>query len=265
VSAIVEDEPRSFVLEFEEGRFKKIVEKPGWFFRVLEDPKDGPTLMGQRSGLRGSETMFSGPIYKFVWKKNSFEKGPEMPFPKGTIVFGLAKGEIRSKGTSDFILIEDSGRLTIVGPDGKSIRAGGERYGGTNNTLNNTANMLLQSVVEGTYGNEWRVYIPERILIKGLNGDGLNEVIVQKNISSTTNVFDKLRLFEKGEIYGLVWDEEGAFTTRWKTKEINGYISDFQIKDVANDGEEELVVAVVDLGGIMTRKGTSKILFFKLQ
>jgi len=263
VTAMVEDEVRSFILEFEEGKFRKIIEKAGWFFRVLEDPKDGPTLMGQRAGSVGSGTMFSGPIYRFVWKNNSFEKGPEMPFPKGTIVFGLARGQIRSKGTSDLILIEDSGRLRIVAPDGKSLGTGGERYGGTNNTLNNTANMLYQSLNQGTYGNEWRVYIPERILIKDLDGNGLNEVIVQKNISSTTNYFNKLRLFEKGEVYDLVWDE-GALVTHWKTKEINGYISDFQIKDVANDGEEELVVAVIDLGQITTRKGTSKILFFKL-
>ena len=58
--------------------------------------------------------------------------------------------------------------------------------------------------------------------------------------------------------------EDGALTTNWKTREINGYISDYQIKDVDNDGEEELVVSVVDLGGTMNRKGTSNILFFKL-
>jgi hypothetical protein len=61
----------------------------------------------------------------------------------------------------------------------------------------------------------------------------------------------------------LVWDE-GGFTTNWKTKEINGYISDFQIKDIDNDGDEELVVAVIDLGNVLDRKGTSNILIFKL-
>jgi hypothetical protein len=109
----------------------------------------------------------------------------------------------------------------------------------------------------------WRVYIPGRILIKDLDGDGLNEVIVNKNISSTTDWVDKLRFFEKGEIYDLVWDE-GTFITNWKTKEINGYISDFQIKDIDNDGDEELVVAAIDLGNIIDRKGMSNILIFKL-
>jgi hypothetical protein len=72
-----------------------------------------------------------------------------------------------------------------------------------------------------------------------------------------------VRWFDRGEIHNLVW-EEHALTTNWKTKEIEGYISDFQVKDADNDGEPELAVAVIDLGGIATRTGTSKIYFYKL-
>ena len=88
-------------------------------------------------------------------------------------------------------------------------------------------------------------------------------MVINKNISSGTRVFDRVRSFDSGEIYDLAW-EENTLTTNWKTKEIEGYISDFQIKDVDNDGEEEMVVAVIDLGGVTTRKGTSKILFYKI-
>ena len=45
---------------------------------------------------------------------------------------------------------------------------------------------------------------------------------------------------------------------------MKGYIADFQVKDADNDGEEELVVAVVDTGAMFDRKATSNILFFKL-
>ena len=94
VTSIVGDNLRSFILEYEQGKFKKITEKAGWYFRVLDHPKDGPTLMGQKMG---SDGLFSGPIYKLIWKKNSFEKGPKMPFPKETNIFGLAMGDIREQ------------------------------------------------------------------------------------------------------------------------------------------------------------------------
>ncbi len=104
VTAVAGDDLRSFILEFEEGKFRKITEKAGWYFRVLDHPKDGPTLMGQKMG---SDGLFTGPIYKFLWKKKSFEKGPKMPFPKETNIFGLALATIRNKETLDLIVLDD--------------------------------------------------------------------------------------------------------------------------------------------------------------
>jgi hypothetical protein len=116
VTSVVEDDLRSFILEYEEGKFKKITEKAGWYFRVLDHPKDGPTLMGQQMG---SDGLFSGPIYKFVWKNKSFEKGPKMDFPRGTKIFGLTVADIRTQGTFDIVMLDDSERLAIFSPDGK--------------------------------------------------------------------------------------------------------------------------------------------------
>jgi hypothetical protein len=101
-----------------------------------------------------------------------------------------------------------------------------------------------------------------------LDGHGLCEVIINKNSTSGTRLFDRVRNFDRGEVYGLAWDEN-TFATNWKTREISGYISDFQVKDADNDGEEELVLAVVvppepGLEGVFSKKARSNILFFKL-
>jgi TolB-like protein len=270
VTAVLGDKLRSFILEFEEGKFRKITEQADWYFRVLDHPKDGPTLMGQRMGdvVTDSDSAFSGPVYRFVWKKHSFDKGPKMPFPKGTTIFGLAMGDVRGKGTSDLIAIEDSGRLRIMSPDKdkndkKSSWTSGENYGGTINFYDNEAKRKLWEASRALGTTNWRVFIPGRILIKDLDGDGSNEVIVNKNISPALALADKARFFKKGEIHDLVW-EGGTLTTNWKTKEIDGYISDFQIKDVDNDGNEEMVVSVMDLSKIFDSRPESRILFFKL-
>ena len=269
VTSIVETQLRpflrSFILEYEGGKFKKVTENAEWYFRVLEDPKQGPILMGQRmsNDITESKGAFSGPVYQFVWKKNSFERGPEMPFPTGTTLFGLAMGDIRGKGTSELIGIDGSERLRIMGKDKKSSWSSGDRYGGTLNFYDNTIKKEMWLGTRLLTTTDWRVYIPGRILVRDLDGDGLNEVIVNKNISSSTDWVDKLRFFEKGEIHDLVWDG-GALITNWKTREIPGYISDFQIKDIDNDGTDELVVATIDLGSVFSRKGTSNILIFKL-
>jgi TolB-like protein len=258
VTAVVGDDLRSFILEYEEGRFRKITEKAGWFFRVLEHPKEGSVLMGQRMD---SEGKFVGRVYKFVWKKKSFEKGPKMPFPGETKIFGLTLAGIREKDKLDLIVLDDLERLRIVAPDGKYLWSSKEHFGGTNNSYD-TRKKQDMAYYRGGLPLDWRVYIPGRVLVKDLDGDGISEVIINKNTSSGTRLFDKARSFDKGEIYNLIWDD-GNFATNWRTKEINGYISDFQVKDVDNDGDEELVVAVVDVGGV-TKKSTSNIFFYKL-
>jgi len=257
VTSVVEDNLRSFILEYEEGKFKKVLEDANWYFRVLDHPKEGPILMGQRMG---SDGLYSGPMYQFLWKKKSFQRGSKMDFPKGTKVFGLAVGDIRKPGTLDSVILEDSERLTILSMDRKSSWTSKVRYGGTNNSYDTPKKK--DPAFRPQEAPPWRVYIPGRIIIKDLDGDGIKEIIVNKNERSM-RFLDRVRNYETGQIYSLIW-QEGFLDTHWKTREINGYISDFQVKDVDNDGDEELVVAVVGLGSITDRKVTSNILFFKL-
>ena len=263
VTAVVNDNLRSFILEYEEGRFKKITEKAGWYFRVLEHPKEGPILMGQ---IMGSEGIPVGPVYKMVWKKNSFEKGPKMPFPKETNLFSVAMGDIRGTGKPDFVLLDRAERLRIYSEDGKEVWKGRERFGGTNNYYETAKKKL-----DGFRPQEspfWREYIPARILVKDLNGDGIPQVIINRNESATGSFFDRVRSFEKGAIHDLFWEESGL-TTGWKTKEITGYVIDYQVKEVGSAGQEELVVAVIlpsegGISGALAKKTESSILFFKL-
>jgi len=257
VTAVVEDDVRSFIFEYEQGKFRKIADKANWFYRVLDHPKEGPILIGQR---RGSEGMATGPIYKFVWKKNSFERGPKIDFPKETTIFGLAYANIRDTNKPDVLVLDQLDRLRIVAPNGKYLWSSRDNFGGTNNFYD-----TYKKRDEGVMGASppWRVYITGRVITKDLYGDGSWGVIVNKNLTSGTRVFDRVRSFSKGEIYGLVWDGDNLITD-WKTREIEGYITDFQVKDADNDGEEELVVSIINPGTITGKKATSNIVFFKL-
>ncbi len=257
---------QSFIFEFEEGRFKKIAEKAGWYFRVLHDPKDGPILMGQEMGTEG---VFEGPIYKMVWSKRSFEKGPRMAFPKGMRVFGFTTANLRDEGKPEILTIDSMDYLNILSENGRTLWRSRDRFGGTNifyDTYSKTTDSQKPLLLQKDMG-PYRVYIPSRILIRDLDGDGIPEVIVNKNEFLTGTFFERVRIYEKGEIHNLIWDGSGL-TTSWKTREIQGYIADYQIGDVDNDGEEELIVAVTareeEVSGLLSKQKRSNILFFKL-
>lgn len=258
VTSVVEDDLRSLVIEFEERKFRKIKEEAGWFFRVLEHPKEGPLLLGQRMG---SEGVAVGPVYRFLWKTKNFEKSPAMPFPKETPLFGLAMADLKGDGKEDLIFFDYSDRLRIVSQDGRFSWVSTSRYGGSANFYETSKKK--EEAFRPQEAPPWRVYIPGRILARDLDGDGVREIIVSRNDFSAGTMIERVRIVEKAEVHDLVWDGEGL-STNWKTREIKGYIADFQVRDVDNDGEDELVVAVVNVSSVSDRKTTSNILFFKL-
>ncbi len=261
VTSVVDDDLRSFILEYEEKRFKKITEKEGWYFRVLEHPKDGPILIGQKMG---SEGMPSGSIYKFDWKKKSFERGPKMPVPKEINIFGFTLVDFHANGKPEVISFDSSDRMHLVSLDGKTRWRSSERFGGTNNFYETRKKFDMTSRTPSA----WRVYIPGRILVRDLSGEGIPQVIINKNDFGTGTVFRNIRTYVKAEVWSLAWDQD-ALIADWKTREISGYIADYQVKDVDNDGNDELVAAVVapaeeGYAGLLSKKSKSNILIFKL-
>ena len=220
------------------------------------------------------------PIYRMVWKKKSFEKGPKMKFPAKMkfpernwptkaemMIFGFTMADIRGKGKAEVIALDRFDRLNILSEDGKDNWKSGDSFGGTTNFYDTKKH--ADPAFRPSDAPPWRVFIPGRILVRDLNRDGIPQVIIKKCELSSGKLSDRVRTYEKGEIQGLVWEEDGLMAN-WKTREIKGYIADYQIKDVENDGNDELVVAVSapiqseEGAGILSRKSRSNIYFFKL-
>jgi len=188
-----------------------------------------------------------------------------MPFPKEIGIYGVATADIRGKGKPEIIALDKYDRLNIFSEDGKIEWKSPGRFGGTGNYYD-TKKKRKEDFRDDSAS---RVYIPGRVLVKDLNGDGIPQIIVNKN-EPTTRLFERGKGYETGEIYCLTWDE-GDLVTSWKTRPIKSYIADYQVKDVDNDGNEELVVAVVGsapagegISGLLSDKKVSNIYFFKL-
>ena len=78
--------------------------------------------------------------------------------------------------------------------------------------------------------------------------DGKKEIIIVKNLSSVGNLFKNVKVFTSSEIYDLEWDGLGL-VENWRTRKISGYVADYQLKDIDNDGQKEIVLALVLSGG----------------
>lgn len=252
VSNIRKSGPRSFILEFEEQRIKKISDRERWFLRVMSRPTAGLTLVGQKMG---SNRQPFGGIYAFAWtgKKYQPEKKPLIKKKRVIPVFSFNVADVEGRGEASIVYMDDHDQLRVLTREGAYRWESGTAYGGSD---------IFYSVgSQGSNVAEKRVYIPARLLVRDLDGDGIAEVIVSQN-TFKLNIVERLRFYDRARLVNLAWRGMGL-SESWGTPEISGYISDYQMKDVDNDGKDEIVLTAVSKG-FMKSGTSSSVLVYEL-
>jgi TolB-like protein len=258
VSGYSGQQVKSFVIEFKAGKFVTIASDLPWFLRVIDNGSGTPLLLGQR---RGMEKVFDTPIYEIVWQNGAYQEGRKMKIPQGLSVYGLTMDRLGAGGTERVIALNDWDYLCVfeqtdkplskvatISHSDEFIWKSEEVFGGSNTYIEP---LSASSSTMGDNNNEGS-YINLRILTYDTNQDGKREVIIVKNSSSSARLFQNIKLFSSAEVYNLEWDGMGM-VQNWRTKKINGYVADYQFKDIDNDGENEIVLALVlSVGGTIT-------------
>ena len=256
----------SFVLEFKDGKYVKIASDIRWFLRVIDTPSGIPLLLGQDYG---NDKPFNTPIYEIVWRDGKYVPDQKMKIPLGLSIYGLTidnlgigVGEkIFALDELNYLYIIDKtdtplSRLSSFGfSSDKLIWRSDDIYGGSNNYFENIDK-------QNPGDREKSAYVNLRILTFDTNKDGKKELIIVKNLSTVGNVLKHFKLFTSSEIYNLEWDGLGM-AENWRTKKINGYVADYCIKDIDNDGKPEIVLALVQSVGVALRD-KSVIVVYKL-
>jgi len=241
---------RSFVLEFEQRRIKKLNDREKWFYRVIDRPREGLTLVGQKMGLNQHP---AGGVYPFVWNGRRFI-AEETPLVKKQIpVFSFNIGDVEGRGEPRVVYVDSHEFLHVVDTEGAYLWESAQKYGGSD--------LFYSSWTVGSDQVENRVYIPNRLLMTDLDGDGVSEVVVSRN-KFKLGALQNLKIYDRANLVHLTWSGMGL-VENWKTPEIAGYISDYQIRDVDNDGKDELVIAAVSKRAL-TAKASSAVLIYEL-
>jgi TolB-like protein len=256
----------SFVLEFKDGKYVKIASDIRWFLRVIDTSSGIPLLLGQDYG---SDKPFDTPIYEIVWRDGQYVPDQKMKIPLGLSIYGLTIDDLGIGGGEKIFALDELnylyiidktdtplGRLSSFGfASDKLIWRSDDIYGGSNNYIEN-----IDKTKPGE--NEKSAYVNLRILTFDTKKDGKKDLIIVKNLSTVGNVLKHFKLYTSSEIYNLEWDGLGM-AENWRTKKINGYVADYCIKDIDNDGKPEIVLALVQSVGVSLRE-TSVIVAYKL-
>jgi TolB-like protein len=257
----------SFVMEYKNGKYETIASNLPWFLRVIQSGDSAPILLGQRRGL---EDPFDTPIYEITWSNGKYQEGKRMKIPQGLSIYGLTMDKLGGSGADRIIALNSDDYLCVfeqtLKPLSKILIFGGseeflwkseEVFGGSNTKIE----PMNRPQSGENDSKSW--FINSRIITYDTNKDGKREIIIPKNISSSSRMFQNLKLFSNAEVYNLEWDGLGIVES-WRTKKISGYIADYQFKDMDNDGNNDIVLALVlSTGGSM--QGRSVIVSYSLK
>ncbi len=253
---------RSMVLEWNGRDFDIIDEKSNWYLRVLQTPASQPLLLGQKHGTQSAhdvpvtvkEMLFDRDVYKMTYQDGHYASAGQYVLPKGLSLYDFARGDVSNNGHKEIVSFSGNDHINVYNQKGEIAWESDKAYGGKRLFLVTPDPDILRTDNTRTR-RTINYYLPQRIHITDIDRDGLNELILLKN----TGAFPLTKNFKEGRIDCLSYDDIGA-QLKWQTRNIGGYISDYVIGDLDNDGLNEIVLSTVAKNKSIMSKGKSNII-----
>lgn len=255
-----EGRPQSHILSFKDGKFKFLVKDFNWFLGIYKMPPTYmPILVCQRTGSRN---FFDNRIKEAYYKNGEIHVGSVIGVPEYANIYNVA---FLPEGMGyKWVVLDDYHRLKVYDQTM-------ERLSTTDADTYNSSGIGLEyserppGMGPGLIDNISSTYnLPMRMLPVQLSTKKKWELLVNKDISAASAVFEAFTYYSQGEIHSLAWDGVGM-TLAWKTRRIKGQVSDIALADLNNDGNEQLVVLLNTFpGGLGFTKRKTVVLAYDL-
>ena len=233
---------RSFTAGFLDGRYRVLQENIPWYFRTVPLPGEGPALLAQRMGNLSED--FSGPIFRVVLEAGGVAQGETVSFPRGLALYGFVPFSAQG-GERRLAQLSSWDRLKVMSETGDVLWESDARFGGSEQFIER-----LDPTKNPASGPATRnLFLQKRILI-GPSG----ELLVPVNEGS--RLLSRSRTFKNSHLKAMFWNGF-ALEEIWQTRPQQGYLADFRVADVTNDGRPELVQGIVFSHEGLVRKGRS--------
>lgn len=237
----------SVVVEKIAGKFLISIEKLPWLLRVVDLPGRGKVLLGQDMAAKKVE--FGPEIFEVQRQGAALIRGRSLDLPRSNDIYGFLPFQPEVGGELALRFGRNS-RLEVADRTGEILWQGAEAMGGREAYVERIDPEVLRDQMTK------RLYL-DAPLKPGRSGEFL--VPVNEGISFLGNY----RSFEKSQIKAFRWDGR-AMEELWFTKPQGGYLSDFTLADVDNDGAQELVMTVLFTHAGFMSKARSNLVVYEL-
>jgi TolB-like protein len=245
----------SFVVEYNGSSYTTVQDGMPYYFRVIDSLDGNPVLYAQEKG-RGP---YAGKIYVMTPANDTYQEEKAIRMPRGTSVLSLDRGPVREDSGVEFLSINKHHRLVLINDAGSMEWESTEKYGKTNN-------YWLYGVQASDATFRERDYLNPRIKFHPVGEDQKEKVFLISNEEVGGGTLGRIKRFKEGRVEIMSWNGI-ALAPVFQTVPLQGWVSDFDIADIDNDGIEELVISVVTRSKIAILAGdkTSNIISYKLK
>lgn len=234
--------PYTYFFSFKGNKFTQEAERIPYFASVLRVPPTyAPTLVGQGWD---SLKLFAPGVYTMVKSSGKYTFGSRLDLPAGATVFNVTwlPGGKNGKG-EQLIMLTDDERLKVFQGNGNTlVHTTMERFSGSATGMDHYKGMPGLGV-DKNYQLPSKYYAPMNLIAADIGHTGEYTLLINKPISTASQIFDRYRYFPQGEIHALYWDGVGL-GLKWKTRRIRGSVAAVDLADVTNNGTLDLVVGL---------------------
>nr|WP_321399698.1 FG-GAP-like repeat-containing protein [uncultured Desulfobacter sp.] len=245
----------SFVVEYNGSSYATVQDGMSYYFRVIKSLDGNPVLYAQEKG-RGP---YDGKIYIMTPANDTYQEEKAIRMPKGTSVLSLNRGQVREDNGVEFVSINKHHRLVLINDAGSNDWESTEQYGKTNN-------YWFTGAGGGDVTYREREYLNPRVKFHPVGEDQKDKIFLITNNELGGGALGRIKRFKEGRVEIMSWNGI-ALAPVFQTVPLQGWVSDFDIADIDNDGVDELVISVVTRSkvAILAKDQTSNIISYKLK
>ena len=245
VSAFGDNGMESFLIAYRQEMYQIIEKDIEWHLRVVNFQGEGAVLLGQK--MSRNENYYQD-AFRVAWDGMMLVQDETISLPPRVNIYSVAPFVDRD-GKTVFAYLTTTDFLKVTDNEGDVLWESPDYVGGSEVRFER---QLGNADSEGIY------FIPSRVVVAQTG-----EILA--NRSEGHRVVAGYREFKKGQILAFEWNGLTMNET-WKTKIENGYLADFAMADVDNDGIDELAAVVkFKHKGMFGKKARSAMVVYELQ